>query len=51
MLQFLSHDEDDTVWEIILRAKFLNVGAWFPYINLHSTVIKFTSIQNLIITW
>ena len=51
MLQFLSHVEDDAVWERTLRVKFLNVGAWFPYINHHSTVIKITNIQNLIIIW
>ena len=51
MLQFLSYVEDDTFWEIILRAKFLNVGAWFPYINHHLAAIKISNIQNLIITW
>ena len=51
MLQFLSHAEDDAVWERTLRAKFLNVGAWFPYINHHLVAIKITNIQNLIITW
>ena len=50
MFQFRSHDEDDVVWERTLRAKFLNVGAWFPYINHHSVAIKMTNIQNLIIT-
>ena len=33
MLQFLSHAEDDAVGERTFRAKFLNVGAWFSYIN------------------
>ena len=50
MLQFLSHAKDDAVLERTLRAKFLNVGAWFPYINHHSATIKITNIQNLIIT-
>ena len=51
MLQFLSYVEDDVVWERTLGDKFLNVGAWFPYINHHSAAIKITNIQNLIITW
>ena len=51
MFQFLSHAEDDGVWEITLRAKFLNVGVWISYINHHSAAIKITNIQNLIITW
>ena len=51
MLQFLSHAKDDAVWEITLRAKFLSVGTWFPYINHHSVGIKIVNIQNPIITW
>ena len=51
MLQFLSHAENDVVWERTFRAKFLNVGAWFPYINHQLAAIKITNIQNLIITW
>ena len=51
MLQFRSQAKDDAVWEITLRVKFLNVGAWFQYINHRSAVIKITNIQNLIITW
>ena len=49
MLQFLSHAEEDAFWEKTLMAKFLNVGAWFPYINHHSVAIKISNIQNLII--
>ena len=51
MLQFLSHAKGNAVWERTLRVKFLNVGAWSPYINHHSAAIKITNIQNLIITW
>ena len=40
MLQFLSHTKEDTVWERTLRAKFLNVEAWFPYINHNSITIQ-----------
>ena len=51
MLKFLSYAEDDVVWERTLGAKFLNMGAWFPYINNYSVAIKITNFQNLIITW
>ena len=51
MLKSLSYAEDDTVWERTLRAKFFNVGAWFPFINHLSAAIKMINIQNLIITW
>ena len=50
MLQFLSHAEEDEVWERTLMAKFLNVGVWFPYMNHHLVAIKIGNIQNLIIT-
>ena len=50
MLQFISHDEEDVVWERTLMAKFLNVRVWFPYMNHHSAAIKISNIQNLIIT-
>ena len=50
MLQFLSHAENVVVWERTLRAKFINVGPWFLYINHHLAAIKITNIQNLIIT-
>ena len=50
MLYFLSHAEEDAVWERALMAKFINVGAWFPYINHNSAAIKISNIQNLIIT-
>ena len=50
MLKFLSHAEEDAVWERTLMTKFLNVGVWFPYMNHHSAAIKISNIQNLIIT-
>ena len=50
MHKFISHAEEDAIWEITLMAKFLNVGAWFPYINHHSVAIKISNILNLIIT-
>ena len=46
----LSHVEEGAVLKITLRVKFLNVGAWFPYIYYHSVAIKITNFQNLIIT-
>ena len=49
MLQFLSHVEDEAVWERTFKAKFLNVGARFPYKNHNSTAIKITYIQYIII--
>ena len=48
MLQFILHAEEDAVWERTLRANFLNVEAWFPYINHYLAAIKITNIQNLI---
>ena len=45
MLKFLSHTKEDAVWERTLRAKFLNVGAWFPYINHNSIAIKINIID------